>query len=173
MLRAAKLELSLYNEVEADSTAMSQAMGVVLLSSVASGIGSLSQVGATGFVFGILAALVGWFIWAFLTYVIGTKILPSPRTQASYGELLRTIGFSSSPGIIRILGIVHCHIRLHGCIVFFPFYRLFEHHSDMCQCMSCFFKGLLRYEIFRILKQVRYQHLIFSFLLLSIFFTSI
>jgi hypothetical protein len=112
MLRAVKLDPSVYNEVEADKTAMSQAMGVVLLSSVAAGIGSLSQVGGTGFVFGILAALVGWFIWAFLTYVIGTKILPTPRTQASYGELLRTIGFSSSPGIIRILGIVPGLTRL-------------------------------------------------------------
>ena len=112
ILRAAKLESGLYKEVEADNTAMGQAMGVVLFSSVAAGIGSLSQVGASGFVFGILAALVGWFIWAFLTYVIGTKILPTPRTQSNYGELLRTIGFSSSPGIIRVLGIVPGLTRL-------------------------------------------------------------
>ena len=51
-------------------------------------------------------ALVGWFIWAYLTYIIGTKLLSTPETEADYGELLRTIGFSSSPGLIRVLGII-------------------------------------------------------------------
>jgi len=51
-------------------------------------------------------SLLGWYIWAFLTYVIGTKILPEPGTRADYGELLRTIGFSSAPGLIRIFSII-------------------------------------------------------------------
>jgi len=49
---------------------------------------------------------VGWFIWALLTYFIGTRLLPEPQTKADYGELLRTIGFSSSPGVLRVLGII-------------------------------------------------------------------
>ena len=59
-----------------------------------------------GLVLGTIAALLGWFIWAFLTYFIGTKLLPEPQTKSDYGELLRTIGFSSSPGVLRVLGIV-------------------------------------------------------------------
>ena len=55
---------------------------------------------------GILAALVSWFVWAYLTYLIGTRVLPTPRTQADYGQLLRTIGFSSAPGLIRIVGVI-------------------------------------------------------------------
>lgn len=105
MLRAAKLEPTLYEEVENDKTAMGQAMGVVLLSCVAAGIGSATA-GSGGFVAGILVSLIGWFVWAFITYIIGTRVLPTPQTKADYGELLRTIGFSSSPGIIRILGII-------------------------------------------------------------------
>ena len=53
-----------------------------------------------------IVALVGWYIWAYLTYFIGTKLLPEAQTTADHGELLRTIGFSSSPGLIRILGII-------------------------------------------------------------------
>jgi hypothetical protein len=45
-------------------------------------------------------------VWAFLTYLIGTRLLPEPQTRADVGELLRTIGFSSSPGLIRVLGII-------------------------------------------------------------------
>jgi hypothetical protein len=106
MIRAAKLDVNLYEEVEADKGAMGQAMGVVILSSVAAGIGAIGTTGIMGLVLGTIVALFGWFIWAFLTYFIGTRLLPEPQTKADYGELLRTIGFSSSPGILRILAII-------------------------------------------------------------------
>ena len=106
MIRAAKLDVNLYEEVEADKGAMGQAMGVVILSSVAAGIGTIGTIGIKGFFFGTIVALMGWFIWAFLTYYIGTRLLPEPQTKADYGELLRTIGFSSSPGVLRVLGII-------------------------------------------------------------------
>jgi hypothetical protein len=106
IIRAAKLDVNLYEEVEADKGAMSQAMGVVVLSSVAAGIGSIGSVGFKGIIVGTISALIGWFIWAYLTYFIGTKLLPEPQTKSDVGELLRTIGFSSSPGLIRILGII-------------------------------------------------------------------
>ena len=106
MIRAARLDVNLYEEVEADKTAMGQAMGVVVLSSVAAGIGTIARGGLGGIFFGTIAALVGWYIWASLTYFIGTKWLPEPQTKADIGELLRTIGFSSSPGLIRVLGII-------------------------------------------------------------------
>jgi len=106
MIRAAKLDVNLYEEVEADSGSMRQAMGVVVLSSIAAGIGSIATSGLSGIFMGTIAALVSWYIWAYLTYFIGTKFLPEPQTSADLGELLRTIGFSSSPGLIRILGII-------------------------------------------------------------------
>ena len=106
MIRAAKLDVALYEEVEADTGAMGQAMGVVILSSVAAGIGTISVTGIKGLIFGTIVALLGWFIWAFLTYFIGTRLLPEPQTKADYGELLRTIGFSSSPGVLRVLAII-------------------------------------------------------------------
>ena len=106
MNRAAKMDVHLYEEVEADAGAMGQAMGVVVLSSVAAGIGSIGRVGLGGILMGTIAALIGWYIWAYLTYFIGTKLLPEPQTKADHGELLRTIGFSSSPGLIRVLGVI-------------------------------------------------------------------
>ncbi len=106
MVRAAKLDAQLYEEVEADQGALGQAMGVVVLASVAGGVGSGGLGGLSGILIGTVGALIGWFIWAALTYLIGTKILPEPTTRADVGELLRTTGFSSSPGLIRVLGLV-------------------------------------------------------------------
>ena len=107
MIRAAKLDLRLYEEVEADKGATLQALGVVLLSSLAAGIGTIGEFGGYGHVLaGMFWTVVAWFVWAFLTYWIGTHLLPEPQTQANLGELLRTIGFASAPGMIRVLGIL-------------------------------------------------------------------
>ncbi len=106
LIRAAKLDVNLYEEVESDKNALGQAMWVVILSSVAAGLGGIGTAGIRGIFIGTIFALIGWFIWAYLTYIIGTKLLPTPETKADYGELLRTIGFASSPGLIRVLGII-------------------------------------------------------------------
>jgi len=106
MIRAAKLDAQLYEEVEADQGAMGQATAVVILSAVAAGIGNFSQGGVGGILVLSVAALVSWYFWAFLVYMIGTRLLPEPATRADLGELLRTLGFASAPGLIRVLGIV-------------------------------------------------------------------
>jgi len=115
IIRAAKLDVNLYEEVEADKGAMGQAMGIVVLSSIAAGVGLIETGGFSGIFTGTIASLIGWYVWAYLTYFIGTKFLPEPQTKADFGELLRTIGFSSSPGLIRVLGI----IPGLGVVVFF------------------------------------------------------
>ena len=114
MVRAAKLDSALYEEVEADSSALGQAMGVVVIASVAAGIGNMANGGVTGLIGGVIAALIGWFIWAGLTYLIGTKILPEPQTEADIGQLLRTLGFASAPGVLRVFGF----IQILGPIIF-------------------------------------------------------
>jgi hypothetical protein len=102
MIGAAKLNVEIYEEVEADGTATRQAMGVVLLSSVAAGIGALSL--GTGVIASAVAALLSWVIWAFLTYFVGTRLFPEPQTEADMGQLMRTLGFAQSPGVLRIFG---------------------------------------------------------------------
>jgi Yip1 domain len=104
MVGAARFNTSAYEDVEADRGATGQALAVVLLSSVAAGIGA--GAGVRGFVVGTIASLVGWLVWAVLIYLIGARWLPEPGTQTDTGELMRTIGFATSPGLLRVLGIV-------------------------------------------------------------------
>ena len=105
IIRAARLDPQLYEEVEADRSAMNQAMAVVILSSLAGSL-NIGWLGISGLFIGIVITFTGWIVWAYVTYFIGTKLLPEPQTESSFTELLRTIGFSSSPGIIRVAGIV-------------------------------------------------------------------
>jgi hypothetical protein len=106
MIGASKLDVATYEEVEADTTATPQAMLVVVLANLAAGVGALRELGIGGLLVTTLIALIGWYAWAFITYFVGTRFLPGPRTQADVGQLLRPIGFSATPGLIRVLGII-------------------------------------------------------------------
>ncbi len=106
-VRAARLDVALYEEVEADPTSIRQATAVVVLSALAAGIGNFGQGGGLiGLVMGALLALAGWYLWAYMTYFIGTRWLAEPQTRADHGELLRTLGFAAAPGMIRVLGVI-------------------------------------------------------------------
>ena len=106
MIGAAKLDVHVYEEVEADTRTTGQATGVVLLASLAGGLGSNSfgAEGLSSFIIGAIATLIGWVSWAFVTYIIGTRLLPEPQTRADVGELMRTLAFAQSPGLLRIFG---------------------------------------------------------------------
>lgn len=124
MIRAAMLDPRLYEEVEHDRSATGQAMQVVIIVALAGGIGgalwkllTLSPIDAvTGLIGGILAQVVGWLIWALVTYIIGTGVFGG---TASYGEMLRTLGFAQSPNVLLIvMGILGSIPLLGGLLRF-------------------------------------------------------
>lgn len=106
MLGAAKLDVATYEEVEKDSEATIQALGVVVLVAVATGLGSIGYVGFSGVLLGIIAAVLGWAVWAGLIWLIGTKLLAEPSTEADWGQVARTTGFAQTPGLLRIFGFI-------------------------------------------------------------------
>ena len=104
IIRAIKIDIDLYEEVEKDENATIQAGAVVVLSSLAAGVGAL-QMGMTNFLLAPIMSLLSWYVWAYVIYFVGVKIFGDLKTKSSHSELLRTIGFSSAPGIIRVFGV--------------------------------------------------------------------
>ena len=104
IFRAIKIDIDLYEEVEKDETATVQAGIVVVLSSLAAGVGAV-QLGASNFLLAPALSLLSWYVWAYVIYFVGVKLFGSSKTKSNHGELLRTIGFSSAPGLIRVFGI--------------------------------------------------------------------
>ncbi|MDJ0790124.1 MAG: hypothetical protein QNK05_25295 [Myxococcota bacterium] len=104
--RAAMLDACLYEEVEADRRALPQAALVVLLASLSAGIGTFANGGIAGIGIIVAATFIGWVGWAFVTFLIGVYLIPGPRTESDQGELMRTVGFSASPGLFAGLGII-------------------------------------------------------------------
>jgi hypothetical protein len=108
LIGALAIDPVLYEEVEADRSATWQAMLVVILSSLSAGVGAFGW--GNGSLRGVLfisgLALLSWVTWAVITFEIGTRLMPERQTRADVGQLLRTIGFSAAPGMLRIFGIV-------------------------------------------------------------------
>ena len=103
MRRAAMLDASLYEEVEHDRSATGQAAVVVALSVVAAAVGSIWRSGGTGVITGLVSALLGWAAWSGIAYLVGTRLFGG---RATWGEVLRTVGFAQAPGILLALRIV-------------------------------------------------------------------
>ena len=115
MIRASRLDTSLYEEVEADTTQTNNALTVVVITAVASGIGAALRAGMNpdpnmpaanpivSLIGGILVALLGWAVWTACVYWIGTTFLGG---TATWGEVLRTVAFAYSPNVLLLLQFV-------------------------------------------------------------------
>ena len=107
MLRASMLDALVYEEVESASSAIVQAVLIVVVVAVARGVATLSVTdNILGIAFGIIAGLLSWAVWAFITYMVGTKLLKTGYTESSWGELARVTGFAQSPGILFLIAVV-------------------------------------------------------------------
>jgi hypothetical protein len=106
MIRAARLEEDLYEEVERDRNATGQAAQVVLIAGIAAAIAALLSRNWAGAVIEIPLVFVGWVIWSYLTYWVGKTLFSTPNTRVSPGEMLRTLGFATTPQILGILAFI-------------------------------------------------------------------
>src|SRR5579871_1927459 len=91
LIGAISLDAPIYEEVEADRSGTGQALVVVVLSSLATGIGArgFADVTLGGILFFSGAALLGWMAWALVAFEVGYRLMPEPQTRADVGELLR------------------------------------------------------------------------------------
>jgi len=109
MIRAARLDPSLYELVEADTGYTREAFYIVLIAAIAGAIGAtLGQEapGGTGSAMPVLiivGRILGWVIWSAMTLWIGTTLTRGPDTHANIGEMLRTLGYAHSPLVLSVL----------------------------------------------------------------------
>ena len=106
------LDARTFEDIEADKAANGQALLVVVAASLFAGLGVGIQLGLLGLLRETIGALIGWVMWAAVTWVIGSKLLPEPQTRTDMGELLRVIGFAYAPQLfgffafIPVLGVL-------------------------------------------------------------------
>ena len=102
--RAAKLDVGLYQEIVEDGRTMNQALIVMFIYCMASAYGTFGRTGATGINIGMITTLLGWYVWAFSTYIVGARFVPETQTKPDRKAIIRVLGFASAPGVLRVLG---------------------------------------------------------------------
>jgi hypothetical protein len=105
-LRAARLDVTLYQEIIEDQGALNQSLIVVFIYSMAAAYGTFGGGGATTTNIVMITTLLGWYVWAFSTYMVGARFLPEAQTRPDRKALMRALGFSSAPGVLRVLGFI-------------------------------------------------------------------
>ena len=103
---ALKLDVNTFEDLERDPTAMGQAVGIIALAALASGLANIWYGGITGIVFGVIASLIGYSLWAVVVWLVGTKLMPDPATKADFPETFRVIAFAATPGVFMIITII-------------------------------------------------------------------
>src|SRR3954469_22607140 len=94
-----------YEEIEHDQSATTQAAIIVLITGLAAGIGAIDDKWYSILVSPV-SALIAWAVGAYFIYIVGTRIIPSGTTEADLGQVLRLMGFATIPGILNVLGFV-------------------------------------------------------------------
>ena len=117
MIGAMQADVKTFTEIEADTSAMGQAVTVIVIAGVASLIGNFFRAGLLAGVLGLIASLVGYALFSFLVFLIGTKLMPEPATKADFAEAFRVIGFAASPGVFNVLAIIPVVGVLVGLVV--------------------------------------------------------
>jgi hypothetical protein len=106
MIGALQADVKTFTEIEADQGAMGQAVTVIVIAGVASLIGNFFRAGVIAGVLGLIASLLGYALFSFLVFLIGTKLMPEPATKADFNEAFRVIAFAASPGVFNVLALI-------------------------------------------------------------------
>ena len=106
MIGAMQADVKTFTEIEADTSAMGQAVTVIVIAGVAALIGNIFRTGVTAGILGLIGSLLGYALFSFLVFLIGTKLMPEPATKADFNETFRVVAFAASPGVFNILAII-------------------------------------------------------------------
>ena len=111
MTRAAKMDITLYEEAERDPTLNEEAFRIVLLVAGAAGIGALlgGLFGGSlvaGIVGGIVQAaliVVMYYLWSWLVLLVGTKMF---NGTSDMGEVRRAVAYAYTPNLAQVFSFI-------------------------------------------------------------------
>ena len=115
IIRIAKFDMTVFEEIEHDENANTEAAIIVIVSALLSALGAGISRGSFGaFIFSFLVSvLLGWLLWSWVTMFIGTRLFGG---EADFWEMARMLGYASAPGVLGILGVIHCPRALIGFV---------------------------------------------------------
>jgi Yip1 domain len=103
---ALKLDANTFEDIERDPTAMGQAVGIIALAAVAGSLGYIWRGGFGSILFGVIASICGYLLWSVVVWLVGTRLMPDPATNADFAETFRVVAFAAAPGLLGVVSVV-------------------------------------------------------------------
>ena len=104
LLNVSRFNLKVYDEILADKSAFSTALGVVFLLGFAASIGE----GAVDFVPLVrvtAVTIIALILSIYVTYVLGTKVFPEKEETPDWEKFLSAVSYACAPGMFYVLGL--------------------------------------------------------------------
>ena len=105
VFKSIKLDKSLYSDNKNFGEASIYFAGMIMILDGIAGAVAANTVIKTAVAMSGLTAILTWFIWAILIFVIGVKIFPDKQTKVSFKKVLTGVGFAHAPGLLRFFAI--------------------------------------------------------------------
>ena len=112
IIRAIKLDKTLYHEVKPDESLTNEAIMVIAAALILTQIGSFlgNLISGVGFgssllilIIGLVLGAVGWGVFIFVAHYAGTKFFGG---NAALKEMLRSLGYAQGPALLGVFGFI-------------------------------------------------------------------
>ena len=105
IFKSIKLDKSLYSDNRNFGEASIYFAGLIMILDGMAGAVAANTVIKTAVAMSGLTAILTWFIWSVLIFVIGVKIFPDKQTKVSFKKVLTSVGYAHAPGLLRFFAI--------------------------------------------------------------------
>ena len=105
IFKSIKLDRSLYKDNKNFGEAAIYFAGLIMILDGVAGAVAANTVVKTAIGVSGLTAIITWFVWAILIYVIGVKLFPDKDTKIPFKKILTAVGFAHAPGLIRFFAV--------------------------------------------------------------------
>ena len=115
IVRAIRLDWTVFREIAKDENAMSQAAIIVIIVAIMSSLGAALGSGSffvTLIVSLLLAIFVNWIGWAILTYFVGSVLF---KGKSDIPEMMRVLGYANAPYLLGFFAYIRDNmVTLNG-----------------------------------------------------------
>ena len=105
IFKSIKLDKSLYSDSKNFGEASIYFAGLIMILDGIAGAVAANTIIKTAIAMSGLTAILTWFIWSILIFVIGVKLFPDKQTKVTFKKVLIGIGFAHAPGLLRFFAI--------------------------------------------------------------------
>ena len=105
IFKSIKLDKTLYSESRNFGEASIYFAGLIMILDGMAGAVAANTIIKTAVAMSGLTAILTWFVWAILIFVIGVKLFPDKQTKVSFKKVLTAVGFAHAPGLLRFFAI--------------------------------------------------------------------